>query len=107
MHTTSIRCIKDISSLPAQLLWAIFHKIARQLAAGTSGNVRQMATNHAKIDSISHKPLVHPRSSEAQTSQEALKSPGEHIDSGHAGEAALVWIIYLHTCSQRDVRFAL
>lgn len=86
MHTTLIRHVKDISSLPTQLLWAVFHQISRQLAAGTSGNLRQMATNHAKIDSISHKPLMHPRSSEAQTSQKALKPPGAH--AGHTREAA-------------------
>lgn len=76
MHTILIRHIKDISSLLAQLLWAVFHQISRQLAAGTSGNLRQTATNHAKIDSISLKPLMYPRSLEAQTSQEALESPG-------------------------------
>lgn len=78
MHTTLISHIKDISSLPAQLLWAVFHQISRQLAAGTSGNLRQTATNHVKIDSISHEPLMYPRSLEAQTSQEALESPGVH-----------------------------
>lgn len=106
MHTTLIRHVKDISSLPAQLLWAVFHQISRQLAAGTSGNLRQTATNHAKIDSISHRHLMHP-SSEGQTSQEALGLLERvHSDSGHTGEAAQASITYMCTCSQRDVRFA-
>lgn len=70
MHIKLITHVKDISRWPTQLLWAIFHQISRQLTAVTSGNLRQMATNHAKTDSISHKVLLHPRSSEAQTSQE-------------------------------------
>jgi len=44
----------------------------------TSGNLRQTATNHAKIYSISHKLPMHPRSSEGQTSQEASEFPGVH-----------------------------
>lgn len=52
MHSTLIRHVKDTSSLATQLLWVAFHQISRQLAAGTSGNPRQMATNHAKIDCI-------------------------------------------------------
>lgn len=71
MHTKLIRHVKDISRRPTQVLWAVFHQISRQLTAVTSGNLRQKATNHAKTDAISHKPLLHPRSSEAQTSQEA------------------------------------
>lgn len=65
MHNTLIRHVKDTSSLPTQLLWVAFRQTSRQLAAGTSGNPRQMATNHAKIDSVTHKCLMHHRSSEA------------------------------------------
>lgn len=99
MHTKLIRHIKDISRRPTQLLWAVFHQISRQLTAVTSGNLRQTATNHAKNNSISHKPLLHPRSSEAQTSQEA---------GGYAGGAT-----HKHgpstmsTYSYRDVLFAI
>lgn len=71
MHTKLIRHVKGISCRPTQLLWAVFHQISRQLTAVASGNLRQMATNHAKTDSVSYQPLQHPRSSEAQTSQEA------------------------------------
>lgn len=93
MHTKLIRHIKDISRRPTQLLWAVFHQISRQLTAVTSGNLRQTATNHAKTNSISHKPLLHPRSSEAQTSQEA---------GGYAGGAAQAWTIHhVHILIQR------